>query len=49
MNAKGQKWILKSEILNLFQGKIQNDIFVLPQLFWHLIWALDLICHLTLI
>ncbi len=43
MNVKVQKWILKSQTLNLFQGKVQNDIFVMPNLFRHLVWPLDLI------
>ena len=43
MNVKCQNGILKSKTLNLFQGKVQNDILVMPNLFWHLIWALELI------
>ena len=34
MNVKVQNWILK---------RVQNDILVMPNLFWHLICALDLI------
>ena len=30
MNYKVQNGILKSETLNLFQGKVQNDILVMP-------------------
>ncbi len=43
MNVKIKNEILKSKILNLFQGKAQNDILVMPNLFRHLILALDLI------
>ena len=31
MNAEFQKWILKSKTLNLFQGKVQNDIPFAPK------------------
>jgi hypothetical protein len=34
MNVKVQNWILK---------RVQNDTLVMPNLFRHLIWALDLI------
>jgi hypothetical protein len=37
MNVKFQKGILKSKTLNWFQGKIQNNILVMPNLFRHLI------------
>jgi len=37
MNIKFQNGILKSETLNLFQGKVQNDSLVMPNLFRHLI------------
>jgi hypothetical protein len=30
MNVKVQNWILKSKTLNLFQGKVQNDVLVMP-------------------
>ncbi len=30
MNVKFQNGILKSKTLNLFQGKVQNDILVMP-------------------
>jgi hypothetical protein len=40
MNVKVQKGILK---------RVQNDIFVMPNLFRHLIWALDLIWHLDFV
>jgi hypothetical protein len=37
MNVKLRNRILKSKTLNLIQGKVQNDIFVMPNLFRHLI------------
>jgi hypothetical protein len=37
MNVKVQNGILKSKTQNLFQGKVQNDIPVMPNLFRHLI------------
>jgi hypothetical protein len=37
MNVKVQEGVLKSETLNLFQGKVQNDTLVMPNLFRHLI------------
>ena len=43
MNVKIQDEILKSKIFNLFQGEAQNDMHVMPNLFRHPIWALDLI------
>jgi hypothetical protein len=43
MNVKIQNEILKSKTFNLFQGETQNNIYVLPDLFRYLIWALDLI------
>jgi hypothetical protein len=43
MHVKVQNWTLKSKTLNLFQGKVQNDTLVMPNLFRHLIWTLDLI------
>ena len=39
MNAKFQNWILK---------RVQNDTLVMPNLFRHLVSALDLIWHLNL-
>jgi hypothetical protein len=30
MNVKFKKGILKSKTLNWFQGKVQNDIFIMP-------------------
>jgi hypothetical protein len=40
MNVKVQKGILK---------RVQNDILVMPNLFRHLIWTLDLIWHLDIV
>jgi hypothetical protein len=40
MNVKVQNWILKSKTLILKQ--VQNDIHLMPNLFRHLIWTLDL-------
>ena len=37
------KRILKSKTLNWFQGKLQNNIRVMPNLFRHLIFVSDLI------
>jgi hypothetical protein len=45
MSVKFQKGILKSKTLNWFRGKVQNDILIMPNLFQHLIWALNLICY----
>jgi hypothetical protein len=39
-NVKVKNRVLKSKTLNLFQGKVQNDILVMPNLFRHLIGAL---------
>ena len=47
MNVNSQNEILKSKTLNLFQGKVQNDALVMPNLFRHLIWALEFIWHLN--
>jgi hypothetical protein len=44
MNAKIEKWILKSKALNLFQGKVQDDTFVMPDLIRHLTLALTFSC-----
>jgi hypothetical protein len=42
MNIKIINWILKSETLNLFQGKVQNDNPVMPNR------VLDLLQDLTI-
>ncbi len=52
MNFKAKNRILKSETLNLFQGKVQNDTLVMPNQVLNLIQDLrfrHLICDLHLI
>ncbi len=42
MNVKVQNRILKSKTLNLFQGKVQNDILVMPNQVQNLIQDLTI-------